>query len=198
VERRDRRGGVIACCRREAGNGIPTDVAGGPCAGDAQVLRRQVRKGITQLLSELGQAIYGAHWQAALAGEIAVSDRSMRRWANGTDAIPWGVWHDVYRHLEARVLTLDNWKKELHDRVVIRECEQPPVKKFDSERHWRIEVHDPLDGRHSMKHSEIVQSLTEVRAVMKNHPGMIFRVTMPFGATAAERHEFAQMNIARL
>jgi hypothetical protein len=34
--------------------------------------------------------------------------------------------------------------------------------------------------------------------LMKKHPGMIFRVTMPFGATADERREFAQMNIQRL
>jgi hypothetical protein len=33
---------------------------------------------------------------------------------------------------------------------------------------------------------------------MKKYPGMIFRVTMPFGATAEERHEFEQMNIARV
>jgi hypothetical protein len=56
----------------------------------------------------------------------------------------------------------------------------------------------PLDGRHSMKHSAIVQSLAEVRGLMKRHPGMIFRVTMPFGATAEERYEFEQMNIARV
>lgn len=152
----------------------------------------------TQLLSEIGQALYGAHWQTVLASEISVSDRSIRRWANGTDAIPWGVWLDIYRHLEARALTLDYWKKELYDRVVIRECEQRPQEKFDPERDWRIEVHERSDGRHSMKQSAIVQSLPEVRAVMKKHPGMIFRVTMPFGATADERHEFAQMNVARL
>jgi hypothetical protein len=49
-----------------------------------------------------------------------------------------------------------------------------------------------------MKHSAIVQSLAEFRALMKKYPGMIFRVTTPFGATADERHEIAQMNIQRL
>jgi hypothetical protein len=81
---------------------------------------------------------------------------------------------------------------------VIRECEQQPVEKFDPERDWRIEVHEPLNGRHSMKYSAIVRGLAEVRALMRKHPGMIFRVTVPFGATADERHEFAQMNIQRL
>jgi hypothetical protein len=50
----------------------------------------------TQFLSEIGQALYGEHWQSALAAQISVSDRSMRRWVNGTDAIPWGVWFDIY------------------------------------------------------------------------------------------------------
>ena len=152
----------------------------------------------TQLLSEVAQALYGAQWQAPLSGAISVSDRSMRRWASGTDAIPWGVWLDVYRHLEARALTLDYWKKELYDRVVIRVCEQRPNESFDAEKDWRIEVHEPLNGHHSMRHSAIVANLAEVCAVMKKYPGMIFRVTMPYEATADERHEFEQMNIARL
>lgn len=152
----------------------------------------------TQLLSEVAQALYGAQWQGPLSAAISVSDRSMRRWASGNDAIPWGVWFDIYRHLEARAVTLDYWKKELYDRVVIRECEPRPVEKFDPETDWRIEVHEPLDGMHSMKHSAIVKSLAEVRGLMKKHPGMIFRVTVPFGATAAERCEFGEMNIAKL
>jgi hypothetical protein len=147
----------------------------------------------TQLLSEIGQALYGPHWQTALAGEIAVSDRSIRRWVNGSDPIPWGVWHDVYLRLQARALTLDYWKKELYDRIVIRECEQRPVKNFDVQKDWIIEVHEPLDGRHSIKHSAVVHSLAEVQSVMKKHPGMMFRVTMPIGATPTERHEFAQL-----
>jgi hypothetical protein len=151
-----------------------------------------------QLLSEVGQALYGPHWQSALSSDISVSDRSVRRWANGTDAIPWGVWFDIYRCLETRVRTLDHCKKELYDRVVIRECEQKPIGKYDSETDWRIEVHEPLDGRHSMKHSAIVKSLAEVQSLMKQYPGMIFRVTMPYGATAADRQEFETMNITRI
>jgi hypothetical protein len=152
----------------------------------------------TQLLSEVGQALYGPQWQSVLCNEISVSDRSMRRWVNGSDAIPWGVWFDIYRHLEARALTLNHWKNELYERVVIRECEQRPMAKYDREKDWWVEVHEPLDGRHSRKHSAIVQSLADVRALMKRHPGMIFRVTMPFGAPAEERYEFEQMSIARI
>jgi hypothetical protein len=152
----------------------------------------------THLLSEIGQALYGPQWQSALSGQISVSDRSMRRWANGSDPIPWGVWFDIYHHLESRALTLDYWKKELYDRVVIRACEQTPVEKYDPQKDWYIEVHEPLDGRHSVKHYAIVPSLAQVRAIMKKHPGMMFRVTMPFGVSTNDREDFGHMNIARL
>jgi hypothetical protein len=151
-----------------------------------------------QLLSEIGQALYGAHWEAALSRKISVSDRSMRRWANGTDRIPWGVWFDVYREVEARALNLEQLKKVLYERVVIKECEPRPNEVFDPKRDWQIEVHDPESGQHSVRHSAIVRSLADVRAVMKNHPGMIFRVTVPFDALAEERYEFSQMNIERV
>jgi hypothetical protein len=150
----------------------------------------------TQLLSQVGEALYGAHWQSALASEIAVSDRSMRRWANGADPIPWGVWFDVYRRLEERALTLSYWKDELYERVVIKECEQRPTEPHDLQSDWLIEVHQPLDGRHSMKHSAVVPSLAEVQAVMKKNPGMIFRVTVPLNTSAADRDAF--WRIARL
>ena len=120
----------------------------------------------------------------------------MRRWANGTDQIPWGVWLDVYRRLEARALTIDYWKSALYERVVLRECEQRPVGKFDPETDWLIEAHEPLDGRHSQKDFAVLQTLADVRAFMKRHPGMIFRVTMPYSATAEDRSEFGKMNIA--
>jgi hypothetical protein len=151
----------------------------------------------TQLLSEVGQAIYGAEWQSEVCRKICVSERSMSRWIDGTDRIPWCVWFDVCRHLERRALTLDYWKKELYERVVIKECESRPTAKFDSEKDWRVEVRDPLNGR-QLKHSSIMQSLAHLQALMKRHPGMIFRVTVPFGATAEERQDFAQMNVARV
>jgi hypothetical protein len=98
-----------------------------------------------------------------LASQIAVSERSMRRWANGTDAIPWGVWHDVFLLLESRAENLNYWKSELYERVVIRECEPRPVEKYDRDLDWSIEVHAPFDGRHSKKHHAIVRSLADVK-----------------------------------
>lgn len=152
----------------------------------------------TVLLREIGNALYGEHWEATLSRQMHVSDRSMRRWANGTDLIPWGVWFDIYREVEARARNLEEWKNTLYDRVVIRSCERRPTRDFDADKDWLVEVHDPESGRHSLQHSEIVQSLADVRRVMKEHPGMIFRVIVPFEASADERHQFSQMNIARV
>ncbi len=148
------------------------------------------------LLSEIGQALYGQNWQSKLSADIAVSVRSMRRWVNGTDQIPWGVWFDVYRRLEARTLALDHWKSQLYERVVLREYQHGSVEKLDRDADWRIEAHEPLDGRHSQKDFAVLKSLADVKAFMKRHPGMIFRVTMPNGATEEDRAEFGKMNIA--
>jgi hypothetical protein len=152
----------------------------------------------TVILREIGNALYGEHWEAVLSRQIRVSDRSMRRWANGTDLIPWGVWFDIYREVETRVRNLSDWKAVLYERVVIRTCEQRPAKDFDANKDWLVEVHEPENGRHSLRHSEVVRSLAEVRRVMKEYPGMIFRVIMPYEASENDRQEFSRMNIARI
>ena len=43
------------------------------------------------LLREAGEALYGASWQAELARDLGVSDRTMRRWAAGTHPMPAGL-----------------------------------------------------------------------------------------------------------
>jgi hypothetical protein len=65
------------------------------------------------LLRQIGEALYGQAWQAELSREIGVSDRSMRRWAAGTDEIPEGVWRDVHWHAEARWLPIKYFDDEI-------------------------------------------------------------------------------------
>jgi hypothetical protein len=55
-----------------------------------------------ELLKQIGENWYGDQWQAPLARELDVGERSMRRWAAGTDDIPRGVWRDILFRLEAR------------------------------------------------------------------------------------------------
>ncbi|MFO1185820.1 MAG: hypothetical protein U1E56_13715 [Bauldia sp.] len=47
------------------------------------------------LLTRVGEALFGARWQSALAAELGVADRTMRRWAAGDTAIPDGIWQEL-------------------------------------------------------------------------------------------------------
>ena len=49
------------------------------------------------LLHETGEALFGPQWQSELARSLAVSDRTVRRWAAGTHAPPPRVWADIAR-----------------------------------------------------------------------------------------------------
>ena len=53
-----------------------------------------------ELLKRVGTFIYGEEWQAPLARDLGVNERSMRRWVAGTDEIPRGVWRDLGDRLE--------------------------------------------------------------------------------------------------
>jgi hypothetical protein len=54
----------------------------------------------SELLKRVGEFIYGDQWQAPLARDLTVNERSMRRWVAGTDEIPRGVWRDLGSRLE--------------------------------------------------------------------------------------------------
>lgn len=54
------------------------------------------------LLSEIGRALYGARWQSAVAEDLGVSDRTVRRWIAGESAVPIGVWGEFRGSLVER------------------------------------------------------------------------------------------------
>jgi len=39
-------------------------------------------------LAQVGQALYGQQWQSALARDLGVNDRTMRRWASASADVP--------------------------------------------------------------------------------------------------------------
>lgn len=49
---------------------------------------------MSRLLIECGEALYGQQWQSALARDLGVSDRTVRRWAAG-GKVPQGVYADL-------------------------------------------------------------------------------------------------------
>lgn len=67
-----------------------------------------------ELLKRIGEVLYGEQWQAPLARDVGVGDRSLRRWAAGTDEVPKGVWRDIGFRLESLRGDLDYLLGEVH------------------------------------------------------------------------------------
>jgi len=47
------------------------------------------------LFSKIGEALYGPSWRARLGEALTVSERTIRRWQDGTVSIPDGVRFDL-------------------------------------------------------------------------------------------------------
>jgi hypothetical protein len=62
---------------------------------------------MSKLLHDVGEALYGPRWQTDLSRDLQVSDRTMRRWASGVDAMPGGVYLDLLRLTLERANALD-------------------------------------------------------------------------------------------
>lgn len=62
---------------------------------------------MSRLLVECGEALYGPQWQSALARDLAVSDRTVRRWVAGTSEAPAGLYLDLLRLTQERAAVLD-------------------------------------------------------------------------------------------
>jgi len=59
-------------------------------------------------LNDIGETLYGEHWQGPLADDLDISVRSMRRWANGSVNVPQGVWEDLVEIMSSRRAALDD------------------------------------------------------------------------------------------
>jgi hypothetical protein len=54
-------------------------------------------------LADIGRALYGERWQTALATDLQVADRTMRRWVAGESSVPDGIGRDVRSILVSRM-----------------------------------------------------------------------------------------------
>lgn len=59
------------------------------------------------LLRECGKALYGQQWQSALARDLQVADRTVRRWAAGEFGMPPGLCVELRQLLNQRRAELD-------------------------------------------------------------------------------------------
>lgn len=62
---------------------------------------------MSRLLVEAGEALYGPLWQSALARDLTISDRTMRRWVAGATQPPAGLYTDLLRLTQERAAVLD-------------------------------------------------------------------------------------------
>lgn len=62
---------------------------------------------MSRLLVECGEALYGSQWQTALARDLGVSDRTVRRWVAETSEMPQGAYTDLLRLTQERAALLD-------------------------------------------------------------------------------------------
>ena len=70
---------------------------------------------MSRLLVETGEALYGPQWQSALARDVGVSDRTMRRWMSGASPVPAGLWLDLLRVTQERAQKLDDLAERLQE-----------------------------------------------------------------------------------
>ena len=70
---------------------------------------------MSRLLVESGEALYGQQWQSALARDLGVADRTVRRWVAGTSEVPAGLYVDLLRLTQERAALLDSLGPRLRE-----------------------------------------------------------------------------------
>lgn len=102
-------------------------------------------------LTAIGTALYGSQWQSALARDLGVADRTMRRWVAGESPIPTGIIADLHRLLRERQMDI---------KTVLADLPQTPApythRSFDERaamshqwagvRYTRYHYDDPTEG----------------------------------------------------
>jgi predicted transcriptional regulator len=56
------------------------------------------------MIAEIGQALCGDHWVAALAAGLQVNRRTVQRWQDGSEEVPEGVWRELYEMLRQQAV----------------------------------------------------------------------------------------------
>lgn len=62
----------------------------------------------SRLLQRCGEALYGPRWQSDIARDLHVTDRTVRRWLDGSNDVPDGVYLDLQRLLTERAAEIDD------------------------------------------------------------------------------------------
>lgn len=68
---------------------------------------------LPETLREIGEALWGLHWQSEMARTLKVADRTVRRWAAGEFRIPVALEIELVPILRQRRETLGELLKKL-------------------------------------------------------------------------------------
>jgi hypothetical protein len=68
---------------------------------------------MSELLKRTGEALYGPQWQSAIARDLDISDRHVRRMAAGEQPLKPGMATDLLRLTLERAAALDSLTEEL-------------------------------------------------------------------------------------
>ena len=68
---------------------------------------------MTNLITEVGRALYGARWQSEMARELSVNERTVRRWAAGEYDVPAGVLAELRAVSTKRLRTIATLRAKL-------------------------------------------------------------------------------------
>jgi hypothetical protein len=66
-----------------------------------------------ELFASVGLALAGPEWRSWLASELDVNRTTVNRWASGYSRIPPGVWHELRRLVDARIVQLSLLAKHI-------------------------------------------------------------------------------------
>ena len=61
----------------------------------------------SNLLRDIGECLYGARWQCELSRDLAVNERTVRRWLDGSRSIPGDLPAKLRALVKARCGALD-------------------------------------------------------------------------------------------
>ena len=80
-----------------------------------------------ELLEKLGVAAFGKSWKASLADSLPIARPTITDWMSGKKPIPIGVWSDIQRILNSRLLAIKGGILELSEQkhvIVIEEMQR--------------------------------------------------------------------------
>jgi hypothetical protein len=65
------------------------------------------------LFREAGEALFGPRWMSEMARALDISDRTVRRWDEGSYPVPAGVLADVRALLKSRGMAMASVRRKL-------------------------------------------------------------------------------------